>query len=73
MQNYLAYKEFLNILASLLIGYGHDTISFASVNNSGKIVFFYFSTKTYLVGTQKKNLNKMVILSTQYMLKLGNG
>ena len=27
--------------------------------------FFYFSTKTYVVGTQKNRLNEMVLLSTQ--------
>ena len=27
--------------------------------------FSYFSTKTYVVGTQKNRLNKMVLLSTQ--------
>ena len=32
--------------------------------------FFYFSTKTYFVGTQKNRLNEMVLLSTQNMLKL---
>ena len=27
--------------------------------------FSYFSTQTYVVGTQKKHLNEMVLLSTQ--------
>ena len=27
--------------------------------------FSYFSTKTYVVGTQKNRLNEMVLLSTQ--------
>ena len=27
--------------------------------------FFYFSTNTYVVGTQKNHLNEMVLLSTQ--------
>ena len=27
--------------------------------------FSYFSTKTYIVGTQKNHLNEMVLLSTQ--------
>ena len=27
--------------------------------------FFYFSTKIYVVGTEKNNLNEMVLLSTQ--------
>ena len=27
--------------------------------------FFYFSTKTYVVGTQKNRLNETVLLSTQ--------
>ena len=27
--------------------------------------FFYFSTKTYVVGTQKNRLNEMVLLITQ--------
>ena len=31
---------------------------------SGKL-FFYFSTKTYVVGTQKNRLNEAVLLSTQ--------
>ena len=30
----------------------------------------YFSTKTYVVGTQKNRLNETVLLSTQHMLKL---
>ena len=30
-----------------------------------KISFSYFSTKTYVVGTQKNQLNEMVLLSTQ--------
>ena len=27
--------------------------------------FFYFSTKTYIVGTQNSGLNETVLLSTQ--------
>ena len=27
--------------------------------------YFYFSTNTYVVGTQKNRLNEMVLLSTQ--------
>ena len=30
-----------------------------------KNIFSYFSTKTYVVGTQKNLLNEMVLLSTQ--------
>ena len=30
-----------------------------------KNIFFYFSTKTYVVGTQKNRLNETVLLSTQ--------
>ena len=30
-----------------------------------KIIFSYFSTKTYVVGTQKNSLNETVLLSTQ--------
>ena len=30
-----------------------------------KINFSYFSTKTYVVGTQKNRLNETVLLSTQ--------
>ena len=30
-----------------------------------KIIFSYFSTKTYVVGTQKNRLNETVLLSTQ--------
>ena len=30
-----------------------------------KIIFSYFSTKTYVVGTQKNRLNESVLLSTQ--------
>ena len=30
-----------------------------------KIKFSYFSTKTYVVGTQKNHLNETVLLSTQ--------
>ena len=30
-----------------------------------KIYFSYFSTKTYVVGTQKNRLNETVLLSTQ--------
>ena len=33
--------------------------------------FSYFSTKAYVVGTQKNRLNEMVLLSTQnFMFKL---
>ena len=32
---------------------------------SGPRGFFYFSTKTYDVGTQKNRLDEMVLLSTQ--------
>ena len=36
-----------------------------------KNFFFYFSTKTYVVGTQKNRLNETVLLSTpRKMLKL---
>ena len=36
-----------------------------------KKIFFYFSTKTYVVGTQKNRLNEMFFLSTlKHMLKL---
>ena len=28
-------------------------------------IFFYFSTKTYVVGTQKNHLDETVLLSTQ--------
>ena len=34
------------------------------------VVVFYFSTKTYVVDTQKNHLNETVLLSTQNMLKL---
>ena len=34
------------------------------------VCFFYFSTKTYVVDTQKNRLNETVLLSTQNMLKL---
>ena len=30
-----------------------------------KIIFSYFSTKTYVVGTQKNRLNETVLLSSQ--------
>ena len=30
-----------------------------------KIYFSYFSTKTYVVGTQKNRLNETILLSTQ--------
>ena len=33
-------------------------------------IIFYFSTKTYVEGTQKNHLNETVLLSTQNMLKL---
>ena len=32
--------------------------------------FSYFSTKTYVVGTQKNSLNETVFLNTQNMLKI---
>ena len=31
----------------------------------GKLFFLYFSSKTYVVGTQRKRLNETVLLSTQ--------
>ena len=30
-----------------------------------KKIFSYFSTKTYVVGTQKNSLNKTILLSTK--------
>ena len=30
-----------------------------------KIIFSYFSTKTYIVGTQKNRLNETILLKTQ--------
>ena len=30
-----------------------------------KAIFFYFTSKTYVVGTQKSRLNDKVLLSTQ--------
>ena len=38
-------------------------MSIPEVYNRKKIS--YFSTKTYVVGTQKNRLNEMVLLSTQ--------
>ena len=35
-----------------------------------EIYFSYFSTKTYVMGTQKNHLNEMALLSTQNMFKL---
>ena len=32
-------------------------------------LFSYFSTKIYVVGTQKKRLNETVLLSTQNMMR----
>ena len=40
-------------------------ISRPLVKSAYKILFSYFSTKTYVVGTQKNHLNEMVLLSTQ--------
>ena len=37
----------------------------SSLESVTKIYFSYFSTKTYVVGTQKKRLNETVLLSTQ--------
>ena len=34
-----------------------------------KIIFLYFSTETYVVGTQKNCLNETVLLSTQDLVK----
>ena len=34
-----------------------------------KIIFFYFSTKTYVMGTQKNRLNETVLLSTKTHVK----
>ena len=35
-----------------------------------KTIIFHFSTKTYVVGTQKNHPNETVLLSTKNMLKL---
>ena len=35
-----------------------------------KLFFFYFSSKTYVVGTQKNRLIETVLLSTQTQFKL---
>ena len=42
--------------------YAHVTQDFKVRN---KNLIFYFSTKTYVVGTQKNRLNETVPLSTQ--------
>ena len=31
----------------------------------GKLFSLFFSSKTYVVGTQKNHLNEMIVLSTQ--------
>ena len=36
-----------------------------------KNIFFYFSTKTYVVGTQNNRLNETVPFSTQNIVKTG--
>ena len=35
-----------------------------------KNIFSYFSTETYVMGTQKDRLNETVLLGTQNMLQL---
>ena len=34
-----------------------------------KILFYYFSIKTYVVGTQKNRLNETILLSTKTYVK----
>ena len=43
----------------------YNNISGLKLRVRNKNLFFYFSTKTYVVGTQKKRLNETVLLSTQ--------
>ena len=45
---------------------GHMAPSKLNVRPPDKSVFHYFSSKTYVVGTQKNCLNEKVLLSTQY-------
>ena len=40
------------------------------VKSAYQKIFFYFSTKTYVMGTQKNRLSETVLLSTQNMLKM---
>ena len=51
----ISYKFYLSISA------GRTYVK--SINE--KICFSYFSTKTYVVGTQKNRLNETVLLNTQ--------
>ena len=48
----------------------YETVTFTAFSGSelrvcDKKYFSYFSTKTYVVGTQKNRLNETVLLSTQ--------
>ena len=56
-------KSHPNMTEKLLTGI--KRINRTSVKSVTKIYFSYFSTKTYVVGTQKNRLNETVLLSTQ--------
>ena len=51
------------------IGDGSGVGSRPLVKSAYQKYFFYFSTKTYVVGTQKNRLNETVLLSTQNICK----
>ena len=59
-------KAIYYILFHDAASHNFKAIQIASVNMPlVKSVHSYFSTKTYVVGTQKNRLNEMVLLSTQ--------
>ena len=59
---------YARIIVLLLLRW--DTSLQLRVRNQ-EFIFFYFSTKTYVIGTQKNRLNETVLLSTQkQMVKL---
>ena len=44
--------------------YGYNKIKF-KMKMPNENIFFLFLNQTYIVGTQKKRLNELVLLSTQ--------
>ena len=80
--DYVPYKGMVEELCNKLFNSPDDS-TFALVDDGihfhkhnqapvAEFFFYYFSTKTYVMGTQKNRLDETVLLSTQNMFKLMN-
>ena len=57
--------ELINRIQQLQMSFSQTKIGYKEGKSSATEIFSYFSTKTYVVGTQKNRLNETVHLSTQ--------